>query len=615
MGAYEKNQGLIDIKAVIFNSGLGKRMGKLTENSHKSMVRLQNGEAIFERQLRLLHECGIRDFVVTTGPFAAELESAAKNPLFSDSRFTFVPNPVYDSTNYIYSMYLAREAIAGGDVLLLHGDLVFSKSLARDIIGSTHPSLGCVNRQKALPEKDFKARVKNGLVTEVSINIFDGDCFAFQPFYKLSAQDIGIWLGRVEEFVKKGDTGVYAENALNTVAPDMHLHAFGYEDYYIDEVDNPADLERVSSEIRGYDYEDCQIISGKPAGAAIAEILAENCAKKPLLVCGKSFFSLPESGEITRALGDYAVFGGFSANPKYEDIEKGVELFRTSGCDIIVAVGGGSAMDTAKCIKLFAPLDAERNYLTQGCVFSPVKLLAVPTTAGTGSESTRFAVMYYKGEKQSVAHDTILPDYAVLLPQLLKKLPLYQKKSTLMDALCQAIESFWSVNSTPKSMEYASRAVVLILESYADYLEGCPAAAEQIMLASNFAGRAINITQTTAAHAMCYKITTLFNVPHGHAVAMCLPVIWEYMLANTALCIDARGEAYLKAALSRLEEMIDIGRFCSMMEEMELARGVDGSRRQLETMVAAVNVDRLKNNPVGLSEDAIRSLYERIVKI
>ena len=158
------------MKAVIFNSGLGKRMGALTEDKHKSMVRLQNDEAIFERQLRLLHECGITEFVVTVGPFKEQLIEASQAPHLRGCRFTFVENPIYDKTNYIYSMYLSREYLTG-DLLLLHGDLVFNKRLAWEILHSDIPSLGCVNRDKPLPEKDFKARVVDGRIHEVSIHI------------------------------------------------------------------------------------------------------------------------------------------------------------------------------------------------------------------------------------------------------------------------------------------------------------------------------------------------------------------------------------------------------------------------------------------------------------
>ena len=205
------------MKAIIFNSGYGKRMGEFTKTHHKSQAPLKNGETIFERQLRLLSECGVTEFIITTGPFKEQLESCAAKPQFSSLNFTFVENPIFDKTNYIYSMYLAKEYL-NDDVLLMHGDLVFDKKLLEDVIKSEEKNLGMVNKSKALPEKDFKARVIDDIIVEVSINIFDENCFAFQPLYKLSQSTLKSWLDKVEEFINNKNDQVYDENALNEIA-------------------------------------------------------------------------------------------------------------------------------------------------------------------------------------------------------------------------------------------------------------------------------------------------------------------------------------------------------------------------------------------------------------
>ena len=143
------------MKAIIFNSGLGNRMGELTKSSHKSMAVLKNGETIFHRQLRILSECGIRDFLITTGPFKEQLEQVCKSDEFSSLSFTFVNNPIYDKTNYIYSMYLSREHF-DDDALLLHGDLVFDKKLIRDLLDSSDGSLAVVNKSKSCRKRTSK---------------------------------------------------------------------------------------------------------------------------------------------------------------------------------------------------------------------------------------------------------------------------------------------------------------------------------------------------------------------------------------------------------------------------------------------------------------------------
>lgn len=240
------------MKALIFNSGLGKRMGDLTRNNPKSMVRLANGETIFERQLRILKDCGITDFVITVGPFKEQLIEVSQREEYSSLNFTFVENSVYDQTNYIYSMYLAKEYLHD-DILMLHGDLVFNKELVDEMIGDSTPSICLYNEEKSLPEKDFKGRFENGLLREVSINIFDDDCYAFQPLYKLSKNDMEDWLTKVEEFISNGINSVYAENALNEILKNMQVIGKTYKDHYIDEVDNIEDLDRVSEQIMEYE--------------------------------------------------------------------------------------------------------------------------------------------------------------------------------------------------------------------------------------------------------------------------------------------------------------------------------------------------------------------------
>ena len=238
------------MKAIIFNSGLGNRMGDLTKEFHKSMTRLSGGETILHRQLRLLEEAGVRDIVITTGPFADQLKGEAAD--FPNMHFTFVHNDLYACTNYIYSMYLAREAI-DDDMLFLHGDLVFDRALVKDILACEHPSAATVHYGKALPEKDFKGRVRDGKVQEVSIHIFDADCFAFQPLYKLDKATAAAWVRQVEKFVSLGQTKCYAENAFNEILPQLAVHAFSYEAHYIDEIDNLDDYNRVSRQIEEFD--------------------------------------------------------------------------------------------------------------------------------------------------------------------------------------------------------------------------------------------------------------------------------------------------------------------------------------------------------------------------
>ena len=360
-------------------------------------------------------------------------------------------------------------------------------------------------------------------------------------------------------------------------------------------------------------------------------ILKEVGCKKLFLVVDSSypFLNIRDAIE-SLPVKERVMFSDFTPNPLYEQVCNGIGLLKSSNCDTILAVGGGSAIDVAKCIKL-AVLAEEGNAAIipplvstrVACDGAKLPFIAIPTTAGTGSESTHNAVMYYEGAKQTVTNDGVLPDYAILEPSVLKTLPLYQKKCTMMDALCQGIESWWSVNSTAESYEYSRKTIELIMANWRKYIfENDDEAAKQIMLAANYGGRAINITQTTAAHAMSYKITSLYKLPHGHAVAVCLPEIWQYMIGNMDKCIDSRGKEYLAGIFSMIakaigceksEEAIEV--FRKMMKEMELANPIANKREEeLFVLSKSVNPVRLKNNPVELINKSISAIYSIIIQ-
>jgi len=290
-----------------------------------------------------------------------------------------------------------------------------------------------------------------------------------------------------------------------------------------------------------------------------------------------------------------------------------------------VSVGGGSAIDTAKCIHLFAacePTGLEGTYINAEAGEPGIPHLAVPTTAGTGSEATTFAVVYYKGAKYSIDYPEALPQYVAMAPYFLHGLPDYHKRATCLDALCQAIESYWSVNSTEESKNYARKAIPLFLDSYKTYVSSQDDAAADAMLEAAYkAGQAINISKTTAAHAMCYQLTSLYGLAHGHAAALCLPKVWRYMIEHLEKCIDKRGIDYLKQVFADLDEMLgfdshieSIEWFEGLLEEMGMfppAEGVQPS--DITALKGSVNAQRLGNNPVGLDEEVIAQLYLEIV--
>jgi len=607
------------VKAVIFNSGSGKRMGDFTKTHHKSMACLPNGETIFARQLRLLSENGIHDFVVTTGPFREQLEEVAASSHLSHLNVIFVQNPQFESTNYIYSMFLAKEYF-DDDVLLLHGDLVFNNKIIEKMLSDSRPNLVAVDREAPLPEKDFKARLVDNTIRQISVSLFDDSCFALQPLYKLSRQALSVWSQKVGDFISAGFNQVYAEDALNVVSREICIKAFSYTRDFVSEVDTIEDLKEVASRIRLVDFSEQPVINETDGYLRIPEILEANQIRHPLLVCGRSFDELFLKPFFDELEIDYVRFSNFSPNPSYQEIKSGVDLFLQEDCDALISVGGGSAIDVAKCIKLFAPLNQNESYIQQEHGYASFKHIAIPTTAGTGSESTHFSVMYIDGEKTSVAQDCMLPDYAILEPRVLATLSEYQKKVTLLDALSQCIESLWSIKATEESRAYAKKGAELIITNFFSYKKGSSREIERkIMIAANLSGKAINLTQTTAAHAMSYKLAQLYGLAHGHAVALCLPHVWRYMLGNIDKYLDVRALAQLRQGLETLKQVFStkndqetVEQFELIVDLLEIESPQLRDFSEIRTLADSVNQQRLSNNPIPLDRDAIVAIYKSL---
>ena len=229
------------MKALILNSGLGSRMGVLTQEHPKCMTEIRPGETIVSRQLRMLSSVGIREIVMTTGVFAEVLQEYCEG-LGLPVRITYVLNTRCRETNYIYSIYCARSELED-DILLMHGDLVFTRDILEEMLASD-VSCMAVSSTAALPEKDFKALVDGKLIRKVGIEFFDSAAAA-QPLYFLRKKDWIKWLEKIVEFCEAGKTGVYAENALNELNGAAGITALDVRDRLCAEIDNTEDLERI----------------------------------------------------------------------------------------------------------------------------------------------------------------------------------------------------------------------------------------------------------------------------------------------------------------------------------------------------------------------------------
>ena len=234
------------MKALILNSGLGHRMGVLTSEHPKCMTEISAKDTILSRQLKLIAEAGIKEVVMTTGYFDEILVNYCHS-LNLPLHYTFVNNPIYDKTNYIYSIYCAREHLRGDDIVMMHGDLVFEGEVFDRVIESP-VSCMTVSTTLPLPEKDFKAVIGEGKVKAVGIEFFT-DALAAQPLYQLKAADWEVWLDEIEAFCERDERKCYAENAFNKVSENCPIYPLDVENAICGEIDTPEDLAVVTKQI------------------------------------------------------------------------------------------------------------------------------------------------------------------------------------------------------------------------------------------------------------------------------------------------------------------------------------------------------------------------------
>lgn len=233
------------MKALILNSGLGHRMGVLTSEHPKCMTEISATDTILSRQLKLIVAAGIKDVVMTTGYFDEVLVQYC-NSLNLPLNFIFVNNPLYAETNYIYSIYCAREYL-DDDILLMHGDLVFEYSVLEDLLAFCKSCMK-VSSTISLPEKDFKAVVHNGRVEKVGIEYFT-DAMEAQALYKLNKDDWKLWLNEIIAFCETNNRKCYAENAFNGISDKCAIYAYDVKNRLCSEIDTPEDLKMVSERL------------------------------------------------------------------------------------------------------------------------------------------------------------------------------------------------------------------------------------------------------------------------------------------------------------------------------------------------------------------------------
>jgi len=375
-----------------------------------------------------------------------------------------------------------------------------------------------------------------------------------------------------------------------------------------------------------------EVTIGHGTLATLAEVLAKRQVRRVFLVSGKNAYTACGAAAIVELiLAPYEVvrFNGVVPNPTIEAIQASVDLFRTQPADIVVAIGGGSAIDIAKLTALFSPLSGSiEPFITgqQPLPYSSIPLVAIPTTAGSGSEATHFAVAYVGAIKYSVAAPCLRPAVAIIDSNLTASLPPAVTAAAGIDALSQAVESYWSVKATPESQADAAAAIPLIFKHLPAAVNNpMPVDREAMGRAAYLAGKAINVSFTTACHAVAYPMTAHFGVAHGQAVSITLG---SFLIFNSQVIEadvnDARGVSYVRRTLT------DIVNICGADSPVAAAQKITELLRQIglaaklselgittpeqrELIIAeGFTPSRMGNNPRRVNTEQLRQLLSEI---
>lgn len=366
-------------------------------------------------------------------------------------------------------------------------------------------------------------------------------------------------------------------------------------------------------------------IFGSGSLAELVSYIRNVDAQRVLLLTGRSSFVASGAEQIIRripAFVDVYRWLEFQTNPQIVDLGSGIEIVHEFDPDLIVAIGGGSVMDMAKLLCAFdglrsrAQLESAIRTSTPGVRHRG--LVLAPTTSGSGSESTHFAVVYVGDAKFSVADVSLLPDYVFLDPDLTLSGSHYQKATSGADALTQSIESLWATNATSESIQFAKSALEKLTPALTGYVQGLREPAVSMAEGSYLAGRAIDISKTTGPHAMSYGLTKGFGINHGHAVIATFSAFARAIASENFDCQSTLGDGELRDRLNVIAQIVgaqnpsDIGDTVAMIaNSVGLTLGLQNLGvpfDALDDLADGVNVERLQNNPVRLSTQALQTI-------
>ena len=355
----------------------------------------------------------------------------------------------------------------------------------------------------------------------------------------------------------------------------------------------------------------------------LENFLNNNKFKKIFVLTGKKSYKLSGAKKIFSKLLKNKItkyFYKISPYPEIYELKKIIISLRKFSPDLIIAVGGGSVLDYAKVANVVEICPNFNKRISNNTY--PIKkrlaeLVAIPTTAGSGAEVTSSAVIYINKIKYSVEDNLIKPNYFFLLPELVINASKNIKSSSGFDVIAQAVESLISKKSNSQSIYFAKKSLKISLKYYLNFLKYPNINNSSAMcLAANFSGKAINISKTTAPHAVSYPFTSLFNIKHGHAVSLTLEKFLKfnyinYKQANCKFDLKQRYENIFN--IFGVNDIIELENFLiEMKKKARLENNFEKLKINLnlniDKIINGINLQRLQNNPIDLSKKDIKTM-------
>lgn len=359
----------------------------------------------------------------------------------------------------------------------------------------------------------------------------------------------------------------------------------------------------------------------------LASLIRDAPLRRPMLVVDRAATAATGVAGELAGTADWGerVFDAIEPNPTAGLARSALQIARRERADGLVAVGGGSCIDLAKAVAV--GLDDRHDFgaINRGeqAIEGAVPLIAVPTTAGSGSQATSFGVLYVDGRKRSLDHPALRPAGVVLEARFISALPARLSAVSGLDALCQCVESIWACGATAESRALAVEggrlmAANLLVAAHDHEPEACRA----IMLGAHLSGCAINTSRTTAAHAFSYGLTQRFGVPHGLAVALSLGWLAEWNAGvDEASCVHPAGTNATRQLVSEAASTLGVEPpgVGVAMRDLLIALGLPSTlhavgvpREALKELSEAMDPARLANNPRRLTTNDVLASVIRV---